>query len=182
MQGGVISRLVGLQQLTVTWSASAWKISNKDGLCTYPSGAFPDLAVLNHLKHLELRQGTRYLYAVATFPKPSQPLPVLQHLVLERLRVTWKLLGSCSRALVTLELQSCAVLDIHGVQTGKLLRLNLEHSHVELHRSYITALTQLTFLGLAKSTWQVDGQPLTDPFKVFCGWPCLQVLQATAAI
>lgn len=177
MQGGVISRLVKLEQLTLTWSASHWTVSKWEGIIRYPSHAFPNLAVFKHLKQLELRQGTKNMYALASFPKPSQPLPVLQHLVLEQLKITGKLLSSCSTALVTLELRRCEVVDFDGVPTDKLRSLNSKHSRVQLPRSCIIALTQLTFLGLAHSTWQ---GPAADRFKVFHGWPSLQVLQCNA--
>lgn len=113
---------------------------------------------------------------LAFFPQPSQPLPVLQHLVLGQLKVTGKLLSSFSTALTTLELHNCEVVDFDGVRKDKLGSLNLERSYVQLHRSYVTALTQLTFLGLAYSTWE---EPHSDPLKVFHGWPRLQVLQCT---
>lgn len=37
-------------------------------------------------------------------------------------------------------------------------------------------MTQLTFLGLASSTWDSESR-LTEKFRVFCGWPGLQTLK-----
>ena len=79
---------VGLRQLTMTWSAST---SYREGTLTFSSDAFPDLAVLKHLTQLKLHQANKLVYAIATLPTPSQPLPALQHLVLKELKV----MGSC---------------------------------------------------------------------------------------
>ena len=91
-----------------------------------------------------------------------------------------EVVNNYTTALTNLELISCAV-GLDDIQMYNLLSLTLEKSDAYSSRNCITALTQLTFLGLAGSTgWARGGVSPAKAFKAFYGWPSLQVLQCSA--
>ena len=172
---GCISHLIGLQHLKLFWNANRQKPENT-------STAVPDLSFLVHLKRLELYQEGKHP-RLADFPSSSKQLPNLEHLVLEHMDAGMtdggEVVNSYSTTLTDLELISCVV-GLDEIQLYKLRSLNLDKSDVYSSRDCITALTQLTFLGLAGSTWWArGGESPAEAFKVFYGWPCLLLLQCS---